>query len=60
MSMLLIKAGAIVNAINSEGKSALCVATKNMTNRYRHQSSEMTKKVNFNSTFTELWNMELA
>jgi len=43
--VLLIKAGANVNAINSEGKSALCVATENVTNSYLYQSSEVRKKL---------------
>jgi len=32
--MLLIQAGAIVNAIDSDGKSILCVAAENLTNLY--------------------------
>jgi len=38
--VLLINAGADVNAINSEGKTVLCTATETMMNRYRYESSD--------------------
>jgi len=41
--VLLVKAGANVNAINGEGKTALCIATESVTNGYHYMFTDKMK-----------------